>query len=201
MQQTVARLHRSLAWLAALHLVNALAMMGVTALLRRGVKMNTNTLLTVPGRKSGRPRMTPVTIIEQDGGRYVSSPFGEVDWVRNLSAAGRPTLSRDSHSDEIVAIALTPEEAAPILRHALTIGPGVIRACLDVTVSSPIEEIVAEAPRHPTFELIGAPRPRQHHLPRHPLRAAPLSRHPPLTGQVQRATVRGAVVIYDVALI
>ena len=42
-----------------------------SALLRRGVKMRTNTLLTVPGRKSGVPRTTPVTILELDGRRYV----------------------------------------------------------------------------------------------------------------------------------
>src|SRR5690242_13135955 len=60
----------------------------MTLLLRRGVKLATNTLLTVPGRKSGLPRTTPVTLIERDGRRYVQSPFGEVDWVRNLRAAG-----------------------------------------------------------------------------------------------------------------
>jgi len=130
--------------------------MVTTALLKRGVRMATNTLLTVPGRKSGVPRTTPVTIIELIGGRYVQSPFGEVDWVRNLRAAGRATLSRGSHSEEVVAIELTPEEAAPILRQGLMIAPAIIRSYYDVTASSSTEEIVAEAPRHPTFELIGA---------------------------------------------
>ena len=66
----------------------------VAALLRRGVKMGSNTLLTVPGRKSGQPRTTPVTILEWNGERWLQSPFGEVNWVRNLRAAGRATLSR-----------------------------------------------------------------------------------------------------------
>jgi deazaflavin-dependent oxidoreductase (nitroreductase family) len=127
-----------------------------TLLLRRGVRMGTNTLLTVPGRKSGMPRTTPVTVIELDGRRYLSSPFGEVDWVRNLRAAGAATLTRGRHSEAISAIELTAEEAAPVLRQALTIAPGVIRSYFDVTSDSPLEEIVREASRHPTFELLQA---------------------------------------------
>jgi deazaflavin-dependent oxidoreductase (nitroreductase family) len=128
----------------------------VSSLLRGGVKLSTMTLLTVPGRKSGLPRMTPVSVIELDGGRYVMSPYGEVDWVRNVRAAGTATLSRGRHTERVTAIELTPEEAAPILRHALTIAPAFIRSYFDVTAASPIETIVLEAPRHPVFELVGA---------------------------------------------
>jgi len=127
-----------------------------SALLRRGVKMGTNTLLTVPGRKSGLPRTTPVTVIEHGGRRYLQSPFGEADWVRNLRAADTATLTRGRHTETISAIELTAEEAAPILRSALTIAPGLIRAYFDVTPDAPLEDIVREARRHPVFELISA---------------------------------------------
>jgi deazaflavin-dependent oxidoreductase (nitroreductase family) len=131
-----------------------------TPLLRRGIRMATTTLLTVPGRKSGLPRTTPVTVIEHDGGRYVQSPFGEVDWVRNLRAAGTATLTRGRHSETVSAHELTAEQAAPILRHALVILPAVLRSYYDATPDSPLEEIVREAPRHPTFALLtAAPRP------------------------------------------
>lgn len=126
-----------------------------TLLLRRGVKLATNTLLTVPGRKSGLLRTTPVTIIDRDGRRYVQSPFGEVDWVRNLRAAGMATLTRGQHVETVLAIELTAEEAAPVLRQALTMAPALIRSHYDVTVDAPFEAIVAEARRHPVFELIG----------------------------------------------
>ncbi|HEU0115997.1 MAG TPA: nitroreductase/quinone reductase family protein, partial [Thermomicrobiales bacterium] len=56
----------------------------MTTLLRRGVEAGGNVLLTVPGRKSGEPRTTPVTILTWRGERYLQSPFGEVNWVRNL---------------------------------------------------------------------------------------------------------------------
>jgi deazaflavin-dependent oxidoreductase (nitroreductase family) len=145
-----------------IRLVNAI----MTRLLRWGLKMGTNTLLTVPGRKSGVPRTTPVTVIEHEGRRYIQSPYGEVDWVRNLRAAGTATLTRGRHVETVSAVELTPEEAAPILRHALAMAPAMIRSYYDVTPESSLEEIAREAPRHPTFELIGvtagdvaAPRP------------------------------------------
>jgi hypothetical protein len=40
--------------------------------------------LTVVGRNSGRPRTVPVIPVEVDGVRYLVSPFGESEWVRNL---------------------------------------------------------------------------------------------------------------------
>jgi deazaflavin-dependent oxidoreductase (nitroreductase family) len=126
----------------------------MTTLLRGGVRIATNVLLTVPGRKSGQPRTTPVTVIEHNGGRYIQSPFGEVDWVRNLRAAGTATLTRGRRDETVSAVELTAEEAAPILQHALTIAPAAIRSYYDVTADSPLEAIVQEAPRHPVFELV-----------------------------------------------
>ena len=62
-------------------------------LLEAGVPMGFNGLLTVRGRKSGMPRTTPVAIIAASGRRWVWAPWGEVQWVRNLRAAGRATIS------------------------------------------------------------------------------------------------------------
>src|SRR3954447_10951557 len=104
----------------------------MSLLLRGGVRIATNILLTVPGRTSGLPRTTPVTVIEHAGGRYVQSPFGEVDWVRNLRAAGSATLTRGRHTETVSAVELTPEEAAPVLRRALTLAPAAIRSYYDV---------------------------------------------------------------------
>jgi deazaflavin-dependent oxidoreductase (nitroreductase family) len=128
----------------------------MTPLLRRGVRMATNVLFTVPGRKSGVLRTTPVTVIEYDGGRYVQSPFGEVDRVRNLRAAGTATLARGRRTETVSAIELSAEEAEPILRHALTIAPATLRPYFDFTAESSLEEIAREAPRHATFALTRA---------------------------------------------
>src|SRR5262249_59297319 len=69
-------------------------------LLRAGVPMGPDVLLTVRGRTSGLPRTTPVTLCEWDGRRGIISPFGEVQWVRNLRAAGRATMRVGRRSEQ-----------------------------------------------------------------------------------------------------
>ena len=128
----------------------------VVALLRRGVKMGGNTLLTVPGRKSGQPRTTPVTILEWNGERWLQSPFGEVNWVRNLRAAGGATLTRGRRVEPISVVALSPAEAAPVLKETLASYPSLIKGYFDVTPESPLEDFEREAPRHPMFRVIPA---------------------------------------------
>jgi deazaflavin-dependent oxidoreductase (nitroreductase family) len=73
-------------------------------------------LLTVRGRKSGQPRTVPLVIIERKGKRYVGSPYGIVDWVRNLREAGEATLTRGRRSETVNARELpTGEVAIPSL--------------------------------------------------------------------------------------
>jgi deazaflavin-dependent oxidoreductase (nitroreductase family) len=128
----------------------------VAALLRSGVKIGQMTLLTVVGRKSGQPRTTPVVIGEHDGQRWVISVYGQVDWARNLRAAGRATLRRGWRTEIVTAAELAPAEAAPILKQSLAGAPAMIRAYFDVTPDSPLEAFEREAPRHPVFLLRGA---------------------------------------------
>src|SRR5262247_2908898 len=80
-------------------------------LLTAGVPMGPNVLITVRGRKSGLPRSTPVTIIEYAGRRGLIAPFGEVDWARNLRAAGRATITVRRRKEAVTAVELDPAEA------------------------------------------------------------------------------------------
>ena len=120
-------------------------------LLRAGVKLGNMALLTVRGRKSGLPRTTPVTLVEQDGQRWLIAPFGEVNWVRNLRAAGEAALTQGSHSETISVTELTAEEAAPILKQSLARAPSFLRAYFDVTSTSPLKDFEREALNHPVF--------------------------------------------------
>jgi deazaflavin-dependent oxidoreductase (nitroreductase family) len=128
----------------------------VAALLRRGVKIGGNTLLTVPGRKSGQPRTTPVTILQWNGERWLQSPFGEVNWVRNLRAAGRATLTRGRRVEPISVVELSPAEAAQVLKGTLASYPSLIKGYFDVTPESPLEDFEREASRHPMFRVLPA---------------------------------------------
>lgn len=62
-------------------------------LLVYGVPLGPNRLVTIRGRKSGLPSITPLAVIEVSGRCWVWAPWGEVQWVRNLRAAGRATIN------------------------------------------------------------------------------------------------------------
>jgi deazaflavin-dependent oxidoreductase (nitroreductase family) len=128
----------------------------MTALLRRGVEAGGNVLLTVPGRKSGEPRTTPVTILTWNGERYLQSPFGEVDWARNLRAAGRARLTRGRQTEAIAVVVVSPAEAAQVYKATIASYPSFIRRHFDVTPASPIAAFEAEAARHPMFRIVAA---------------------------------------------
>jgi deazaflavin-dependent oxidoreductase (nitroreductase family) len=109
-------------------------------------------LLTVRGRKSGQPRTVPLAIIERNGKRYVGSPYGIVNWVRNLRAAGEATLTRGRHSETVNARELPKGEAALVLREDIKGGNPFARD-YGVTADSSLEEFERAAVSHPLFVL------------------------------------------------
>jgi deazaflavin-dependent oxidoreductase (nitroreductase family) len=121
-------------------------------LLRLGLAPRTTVLLTVPGRRSGTPRSTPVTLVEEDGQRWLVAPYGPVGWVRNARAAGQVELSRGRRSETVRLKELVPEEAAPILKVYLERVP-ITRAYFDAAPDAPLAAFVAEATRHPVFQV------------------------------------------------
>ncbi len=126
-------------------------------MLRVGMSMGGMTLLTVRGRKSGQLRTTPVTIVEQNGQRWITAPFGAVNWVRNLRAAGVATLRVGRHTETISATELPSKEVALVLKEHLGSFPSFIRQYYNVTPASSLEEFEVEAPRHPVFLVKSLP--------------------------------------------
>ena len=126
----------------------------VRMLLRLGLGPARTYLLTVKGRRSGAPRSTPVTLVEEGGRRWLVSPYGEVAWVRNLRATGRATLSRCGHTVEIAVREVGADEAAPVLKMYVTRVP-ITRPYFDVRPDSDLAAFRAEAPRHPVFAIVG----------------------------------------------
>jgi deazaflavin-dependent oxidoreductase (nitroreductase family) len=112
-------------------------------------------LLTVRGRKSGQPRTVPIVIIERNGKRYLASPYGLVDWVRNLRAAGKAILTRGRRSETVNAIELPKGEAALVLREDIKGGNPFARY-FGVTGESSLEEFERAAASHPVFLLQSA---------------------------------------------
>jgi deazaflavin-dependent oxidoreductase (nitroreductase family) len=88
-------------------------------LLVAGMPMGFNRLVTIRGRKSGLPRTTPLAVIEVGGRRWVWAPWGEVQWVRNLRAAGRATIAVRGRTEEVSATELDPTERVGYFRDVL----------------------------------------------------------------------------------
>ena len=109
-------------------------------------------LLTVRGRKSGLPRTIPIAIIERNGKRYVGSPYGIVDWVRNLRAAGEAVLTRRRRAETVSARELPQDEAALVLRDE-TMGGNPFTRSYGVTTDSSPEEFERAVLTHPLFVL------------------------------------------------
>ena len=126
-------------------------------LLKAGVRLGPNVLLTVPGRTSGLPRSVPVALVELDGQRYLQSPYGQVAWVRNLRAAGSGTIRRGRRTQAIHVVELTAAEAAPVLKAVVTRLPGVLRRFYAVRPEAPLADFEREAVHHPTFRVMPAP--------------------------------------------
>jgi deazaflavin-dependent oxidoreductase (nitroreductase family) len=88
-------------------------------LLGAGLPLGFNGLITIRGRKSGIPRTTPVAIISAAGRRWIWAPWGESQWVRNLRAAGRATITVRGREQDVVAIELDATQRVGFFRDVL----------------------------------------------------------------------------------
>jgi len=129
-------------------------------LLRRGVKLGPNALLTMRGRTTGEPRQVALAIIDVDGRRWVWSPFGETQWVRNLRAAGEAAIAvRDGEPESVAARELDRSERVAFFRDTLT---GVARSIplgflfVRLVDRTDLSEPEAAADGRPVFELVPA---------------------------------------------
>ncbi len=125
-------------------------------LLIAGMPMGFNRLVTIRGRKSGQPRTTPLAVIEVSGRRWVWAPWGEVQWVRNLRAAGAATIAVRGRQEDVHATELSPTERVEFFRgvlgplaRSIPFGVWFIRIIDGVDLDHPVE--AAESRR--VFEL------------------------------------------------
>jgi deazaflavin-dependent oxidoreductase (nitroreductase family) len=112
-------------------------------------------VLTVPGRKSGRERSTPVTPMSVDGQEYVVAGFPGADWVANVRAAGQARLARGRNVRRVNMVELSTDDARPLLRAFPTevpTGVGFMKRAGLVTEGRP-EEFEALAARCAVFRL------------------------------------------------
>ncbi|MDR0360845.1 MAG: nitroreductase family deazaflavin-dependent oxidoreductase [bacterium] len=126
----------------------------ISVFVRAGLVPSTY-LLTTRGRNTGRPRTNPVTIVEHDGKRWLVAPYGVVSWVRNAraGAGGRVAVRRRLDKREYTVREVSdPWEAGPVLKEYVRIATAT-RPYFLASKDAPVEDFVAEADRHPVFEL------------------------------------------------
>ncbi|TQL69712.1 uncharacterized protein DUF385 [Nocardioides albertanoniae] len=84
---------------------------------RTGLGMKELPVLTVPGRTSGKPRSTPLSVLDLNKERYLLEGFPGADWARNVrAAAGRASLRIGARTEEVHLVEVEDEEALTVLR-------------------------------------------------------------------------------------
>lgn len=81
-----------------------------------GVKTGTIHILTVPGRKTGEMRTTPVSLLTVDGVTYTIGGIENSDWVKNVRAAGWGYIASGKDRRKVNLVELPTEQREPILR-------------------------------------------------------------------------------------
>ncbi|WP_254896826.1 nitroreductase family deazaflavin-dependent oxidoreductase [Amycolatopsis sp. Hca4] len=95
----------------------------VVGLQRLGVAFGPMQLLTVPGRRTGVPRTSPVAVLPLDGASYIFQAYPKAAWVANVRAAGEVTLTRGRRSSAARLVELPVEERRPMLRRLVETSP------------------------------------------------------------------------------
>jgi deazaflavin-dependent oxidoreductase (nitroreductase family) len=126
----------------------------VAALTRVGISVAGSRVLEVRGRKSGEWRRTPVNLLTLDGDRYLVSPRGHTQWVRNIRVSGEGRLVVGRRSEPITVTELSDAEKPPLLRAYLkrwSWEVGVFFGGVDADSSD--EDLRRIAPDHPVFRI------------------------------------------------
>jgi deazaflavin-dependent oxidoreductase (nitroreductase family) len=133
-------------------------------LLGAGMPFGPNVLVTIRGRSSGQPRTTPIAVVDVDHRRFVMGAYGDVQWTKNLRAAGEAEIRHGGTTERVLARELTRAEAQDWF--ANTLGPYVRRQSAFFRVfakgffGSVAPDILGDpetaAERRPVFELTAA---------------------------------------------
>ena len=110
-------------------------------------------LLTVQGRKTGRPHTTPLTVVETDGQRWLVAPYGGVAWAKNVGASGSAKLRRGRVMEQVKVEPVDAHESALVLKAYIHIEP-ITRSAFEVGPEASLEEFEAIAPNHQVYRIL-----------------------------------------------
>ena len=121
---------------------------------RLGLSVWGSRILRVKGRKTGEWRSTPVNLLTIDHTRYLVSPRGETQWVKNMRAAGGGELVLGRRAEPFTAEEVPDAEKVDILRAYLRRWKAEVGVFFGgVGPDSPDEDLQRIAPEHPVFRI------------------------------------------------
>ena len=120
----------------------------------RGLTPRSMISIEVKGRRSGQTRTTVVNWVEHSGERYLVSPRGEAEWVRNVRAAGGEAVIRHGGRTKVRLEEMVPAECAPIIQAYLKKTARVTKGLFGVDPGAALEEFERIAPLHPVFRIV-----------------------------------------------
>lgn len=108
-------------------------------------------LLSVPGRKTGKMRTTPIYVLRYEGERWLVAGYAGSDWVKNVRAAGWCRFIHD-RTEERVGVVEEEDLAvcARVLREFVRRAPGARRG-YSISPDAPLEAFVSIVHEHPIF--------------------------------------------------
>ena len=119
-----------------------------------GIAPNYLVTLEVRGRRTGRRISLPLVMVIVDGERYLVSLLGaEVDWVRNVKAAGGNVTLRHGRREEVHLEEVAANERAPVLKAYLERAPGA-RQHLPIDKDAPLSEFERVSAQFPVFRVV-----------------------------------------------
>jgi deazaflavin-dependent oxidoreductase (nitroreductase family) len=129
----------------------------VAGFTRAGISIWGSRVLGVRGRRSGEMRTTPVNLLTVDGERYLVSPRGVTQWVRNIRVAEEAELRIGRRVEQIHVQELADDEKPAILRPYLKRWKFEVGVFFDgVDDSASDGELRQIGPKHPVFRVLAA---------------------------------------------
>ena len=124
----------------------------VKVMVMAGVGPKQMHLVTVVGRKTGKPHTTPLSVVEIDGRRWLVAPYAGAAWARNAAASGTAKLRRGRLTQRVKLEPVDARESAPVLKAYVRLEP-MTRRAFGVESEASLEEFEAIAPKHPVFRV------------------------------------------------
>ncbi len=122
---------------------------------RLGLSIKGARVLSVQGRKTGEWRRTPVNPLSFNGRRYLVSPRGETQWVRNIRVSRRARLTLGRKTETVRVEEVADREKPPILRAYLKEWAWEVNQFFGgVGAAASKDDLARSAPKHPVFRIV-----------------------------------------------